>query len=162
MALVKTVSEIYKISSPIIDVYSLLSDFDRIGMLVNMAKGIGMGMGNATMAKLAEKVEDVRFSADSCIVTLKGSGDIGIRIVEKEAPTLIKMGRDAHFPFEFNLWVQLLENGPYDTRIRLTLEADVNLLMKLTLKGKIERGMNQLAEGLSQIPYSMFKLNGIQ
>ena len=156
MAAVKTVSDIHKIGSPIEDVYSFLSDFNRIGVLANMAKQMGMG-GQEKLAELSEKIEDIRFTEDTCTLVVKGMGDVVVRIVEKECPKLIKLGGDEGLPFEFNLWIQLLDNGPYDTRLRLTLEADVNLMMKLMLKGKIEKGINQLAQGLTQIPYSMLR-----
>ena len=42
MSTTKITSEILKIESPIRDVYALLSDFSRIGRLVEMAKQMGM------------------------------------------------------------------------------------------------------------------------
>lgn len=154
MAEIKTVSEVYKIDSPIANVYSFLSDFNRIGTMINMAKQMGM-LPQEQMAQFTDKIEDVRFSEDTCTLAVKGLGDMGIKIAEKEYPKLIKLGGDGSVPFDFNLWIQLLENGPYDTRMKLTFEADMNLVMKLMIKGKLEKGINQLAEGLSKIPYAM-------
>ena len=45
MSTTKITSEILKIESPIRDVYALLSDFSRIGRLVEMAKQMGMTNG---------------------------------------------------------------------------------------------------------------------
>ena len=53
MAELKIVSEVFKITSTIDDVYSFLSDFNRIGMVVNMARQMG---GAEQMGKLAEKM----------------------------------------------------------------------------------------------------------
>lgn len=155
MAETKIVSEIYKIDSTIDSVYSFLSDFNRIGAMINMAKQMGAGSGQ--MAQISDKIEDVRFSEDSCVLTVKGMGEVTVKIVEKEAPKMIKLGGDANLPFEFNLWIQLLENGPYDTRLRLTFIGELNFMLKMTLKGKLEKGINQLAEGLTKIPYMMLK-----
>ncbi len=155
MAETKIVSEIYKIDSTIDSVYSLLSDFNRIGMIVNMAKQ--MEAGSEQMAQISDKIEDVRFSEDRCTLTVKGMGDVVVKIVEKEAPKMIKLGGDDNLPFEFNLWIQLLENGPYDTRLRLTFIGELNFMLKMMLKGKLEKGINQLAEGLTKIPYMMLK-----
>lgn len=33
----------------------------------------------------------------------------------------------------------------------------MNMMLKMMLKGKLEKGINQLAEGLTKIPYMMFK-----
>lgn len=154
MSTTKIVSDIFKIESPIRDVYAFLSDFSKIGRLVEMAKQMGMG-GNLQLDKLSEKIEGTRFTEDACYVTLKGMGEMAIRIVEKEEPKLIKL--EGELPFEFNIWIQLLENGPYDTRMKITFQGELNMVMKMMLKGKLEKGINQLGEGLSKVPYSMLR-----
>lgn len=154
MSATKIASEIYKIESPIGDVYALLSDFNRIGRLFETVRQMGMPT-SAGMDKISDKIEDVRFTDDACYVTLKGIGELAVRIVEKEEPKLIKLGGDGAIPFEFNLWIQLLENDPYDTRLKLTFMGELNMMMKMLLKNKLEKGINQLGEGLSKIPYGL-------
>ena len=102
MSTTKITSEILKIESPIRDVYALLSDFSRIGRLVEMAKQMGMTNG-LEMDKISEKIESTRFTEDACYITLKGMGELAVKIVEKEEPKLIKLGGDGATPFEFNL-----------------------------------------------------------
>ena len=130
MSTTKITSEILKIESPIRDVYALLSDFSRIGRLVEMAKQMGMTNG-LEMDKISEKIESTRFTEDACYITLKGMGELAVKIVEKEEPKLIKLGGDGATPFEFNLWIQLLENGPYDTRMKITFQGELNMVMKM-------------------------------
>ena len=154
MSVTKIASEIYKIESPIRDVYALLSDFNRIGRLFEMARQMGM-LASMEMNKISDKIEGTRFTEDACYVTLKGMGELAVRIVEKEEPKLIKLGGDGAVPFEFNLWIQLLENGPYDTRLKITFQGELNMMMKMLLKGKLEKGINQLGEGLTKIPYGL-------
>lgn len=154
MSTTKIASDVFKIDYPIRDVYALLSDFSKIGRLVDMAKQMGMA-NNLQMDKVSEKIEGTRFTEEACFVTLKGMGEIAIRIVEKEEPKLIKLAGEV--PFEFNIWIQLLENGPYDTRMKITFQGELNMMMKMMLKGKLEKGINQLGEGLSKIPYSLLK-----
>lgn len=153
MSETRIVSEVYKVDSNIGSVYSFLSDFNRIGTMVNMAKQSGMMPGEAN--RLAEMVEDVRFAEDSCTLQIKGLGEVTIGIVEKVEPALIKLQNSAGLPFDVTLWIQLLENGPYDTRLKLTLAAELNMMMKMLLKGKLEKGIEELAKGLSKIPYMM-------
>lgn len=154
MSITKIASEIFKIESPIRDVYCILSDFNRIGKLFEMAKQMGMA-NSAQLEKMSEKIEDIRFGADACYVTLKGVGEVVVKIVEKEDPKLIKLGGEGALPFEFNVWIQLLENGPYDTRLKITFQGELNMMLKMLLKGKLEKGINQLAEGLTRIPYGL-------
>lgn len=160
MSMTKIASEIYRIESPVRDVYSLLSDFNRIGRLFEMAKQMGM-TNDLQMDKISDKIEGTRFSEDACYITLKGMGELAVKIVEKEELKLIKLGGDGSIPFEFNLWIQLLENGPYDTRMKITFQGELNMMMKMMLKGKLEKGINQLGEGLTKIPYSLLNNSGI-
>ena len=146
----RVVSEVQKINSAIADVYAFLSDFSKIGKLIEMARQ--MGAGNQ-MPELADKIEDVRTTEDTCTFMVKGVGEMGMKIVEREEPKLIKLEGDGRIQFEFQVWIQLLDNGPYDTRLRITAEADLNMMMKMLLKGKLEKGINQMAEGLAKIPY---------
>ena len=148
----RVVSDVQKINSAIADVYAFLSDFSKIGKLIETARQ--MGAGNQ-MPELADKIEDVRTTEDSCTFMVKGVGEMGMKIVEREEPKLIKL--DGRLPFEFQVWIQLLDNGPYDTRLRITAEAELNMMMKMLLKGKLEKGINQLAEGLAKIPYGYIR-----
>lgn len=154
MSITKIASEIYKIDSPIRDVYRLLSDFERIGRIFEMAKQMGMA-NQMQMEKMSEKIESCRFVEDACYISVKGMGEVALKIVEKEEPKLIKLGGEGAVPFDFNLWVQLLENGPYDTRLKITFQGELNMMMKMILKGKLDKGINQLAEGLTRIPYTL-------
>ena len=158
MSATKIASEIFKINSPIRDVYALLSDFKRIGKLFEMAKQMGMP-DSVEMSKISEKIEGTRFTEDACYVTIKNLGELAVKIVELEEPKLIKLGGEGALPFEFNLWIQLLENGPYDTRMKITFQGELNMMIKMMLKGKLEKGINQLGEGLTKIPYGL--LNGM-
>lgn len=153
MAETKITSEVYKINSTIESVYSFLSDFNRIGKMVEMARQ--MGAIDGKLEQIADKIEDIRFTEDACMFRVKGMGEMAVKVVEKEAPKMIKYGGEENIPFQFNLWIQLLENGPYDTRMRITFQGELNFMMKMMLKGKLEKGINQLAEGLSKIPYMM-------
>ena len=147
----KVVSDVQRIECTIDRVYNFLSDFNRIGTIINMARQ----MGGEQMASISDKIEDIRTTEDSCSFIIKGVGEMGMKIVEREEPKLIKLGGEGRVPFDFSMWIQLLENGPYDTRMRITFEADLNVVMKMMLKGKLEKGINQLAEGLAKIPYGL-------
>ena len=150
----RVVSDVQKINSAIADVYAFLSDFSKIGKLIEADRL--MGEGNQ-MPELADKIEDVRTTEDSFTFMVKGVGEMGMKIVEREEPKLIKLEGDGRLPFEFLVWIQLLDNGPYDTRLRITAEAELNMMMKMLLKGKLEKGINQLAEGLAKIPYGYIR-----
>lgn len=150
----RVVSNIQKVDSSIADVYSFLSDFSKIGKLIEMARQMGVGQ---QMSEISDKIENVTTTEDTCTFLVKGLGEMGVKIVEREEPKLIKLEGDERMPFHFEIWIQLLDNGPYDTRLRITVEADLNMMIKMLLKGKLEKGINQLAEGLAKIPYGYIR-----
>lgn len=149
----RVVSDIQKIDSAIKDVYAFLSNFSKIGAMIEMARQAG----GQQMPDISDKIENVHTTEDTCTFVIKGLGEMGVKIAEKDEPKLIKLVGDGRVPFDFELWIQLLENGPYDTRLRITFEAELNMMMKMLLKGKLEKGINQLAEGLTKIPYGYIR-----
>lgn len=151
----KIESDIFQINSTIGGVYTFLSDFKRVGAMISVAQQLGQG--SKEMAQISDKIDNLQFDQDSCSFNVKGLGEMGLKIIEKQEPKLIKMDGDGRIPFDFNLWIQLLENGPYDTRLKITFQADLNVMMKMLLKGKLEKGINQLADGLSKLPYDNMK-----
>lgn len=157
MAEINVVSDIHKIDSDVNSVYSFLSDFNKIGNMLTIAKQMG---GDDRLKEFSEKVEEISFTGDTCLLKIKDAGELRINMLEKEEPKLIKLGTDEALPVGFTLWIQLVENGPYDTRMRLTLHADMNFMMKMMLKGKVEKGINKLCEGLARIPYMMLSRLG--
>lgn len=96
-----------------------------------------------------DKLEGWKAEEDSCSFIVNGIGQTGLKIVEKEPFKLVKITGDGKLPFEFFLWIQLNEVEPNDTRMKLTLKAELNMMLKMMLEKKIEEGINTLAEGIA-------------
>lgn len=157
MSTTKIVSEIVKIDAPVTSVYGFLSDFEKVGRAAELIKQQGLP-DHKDVKKMSEMIQDVRFTGDTCFVNLSKVGEIGISIIERDENKLVKLKENGALPFDFTLWIQLLEKGPYDTRIKITLHAELNMMMKMMLKGKLEKGVNSMAEGLSKLPYSALNM----
>ena len=54
-------------------------------------------------------------------------------------------------PVPANLWIQLLPNGEGQTAMKVTLGVELNFLMKQMLKGKLQDGVERLADMLAMI-----------
>jgi NADH:ubiquinone oxidoreductase subunit D len=155
----KIVSEVQTIPHMVGDVYGFFSDFRKIAKVFELAASnpqVQEQIEAQTKKKLNIKdhIEHWEATEDNCTFVIKGFGEAGLQFVEKEENKTLKLTGYGRSPFEFYLWIQLIEKGPYDTRIRLTVHAELNAMMKMMLKKKLEKGINQLAEGLTQIPYS--------
>ena len=55
-----------------------------------------------------------------------------------------------------NFWIQLKEVTPNDTRIKLTLKADLPMMFKMMLDKKLQNGIDQAAEMLAKFPYAQW------
>ena len=98
------------------------------------------------------QIKDVLIGDDSCYITMDPMGVIGLKIVDKEPFKTIKFQSDKS-PIEFNFWIQLVEKEESDTKMRLTLKADIPFMIKMMLKDKLEQGIEMVAEALTKIEY---------
>ncbi|MBQ5572584.1 MAG: hypothetical protein IIT38_06875 [Bacteroidales bacterium] len=94
----------------------------------------------------------VNATEDSCTVTAKGMTFV-VKILEKEEYKLIKLGTEEGTKMGFTAWLQLKSLSEYETAARITIHADVPLLMRPMLKVKLTEGINRLADALKMIPY---------
>ena len=94
----------------------------------------------------------VNATEDTCTVTAKGMTFV-VKLLEKEEFKLIKLGTEEGTKMGFTAWIQLKSLSEYETAGRITIHADVPLLMRPMLKGKLNEGINRLADALKMIPY---------
>lgn len=108
-------------------------------------------------AKLAEQVpadkigelrsyaESMTFDSDSLQIS-SPMGAITLRIVEREEPKCIKMASEGA-PVQLYAWIQLLPHGEGETKMKVTVGAEVNFFMK----GMVAKPLQQAADGLANI-----------
>ena len=103
-----------------------------------------------------DKVQELEISEDCVRMKVDGLGQkIAIRIVDKIENDTIKFGAE-NIPMEINFWIQLKEVTPTDTRIKLTLKADLPMMFKMMLDKKLQNGIDQAAEMLAKFPYTQW------
>ena len=118
-----------KITKPDSLVYDSLSRFDNFTPL------------------LKDKVEQWEADSDSCSFKAKGF-TIKLRMIEKEPNSLIKIiGED--MPFEACFWIQLKSVDTNDTRMRLTVKAELNTMMKMMIGKKLQKGLDDMADQIA-------------
>ena len=101
---------------------------------------------------LGKKVKDITVTADTCSFNVENFGQMGFKIIEREPHKTIKFTGDAT-PVEVYLWIQLVEKEAYNTKMKVTLKADVPFMLKMMVGSKLKDGVNQIATILSKIPY---------
>ena len=102
----------------------------------------------------ADKVQELEITADSVRMKVDGLGQkFTISIVDRIENDTLKFGVE-NIPVAVHFWVQLKEVAPVDTRIRLTIKADLPMMFKMMLDKKLQTGLDQAAEMLAQFPYA--------
>lgn len=98
---------------------------------------------------MQDKVEEWQATEDSCSFKVKGM-KVGLRIAERVENKHVKIVADeGGIPIDFTLWIQLKEVAERDTRVRMVLHAELNMMMRMMIGGKIQSGLDQAVEGLA-------------
>ena len=131
--------------------------YDRFADLNNLASLKERLNDPEVQAKLAEEVpadklgdlrtytEGMTFDTDSLTIA-SPLGQITLRIVERDQPKCIKFASEGA-PVQLYVWVQLLPHGEMETKMRVTVGAEVNFFMK----GMVAKPLQQAADGLANI-----------
>ena len=148
MGTTKYISDIKVINNNQEVVYNYLSNFENLSKYVN----------EGLLSKMTEQIPQIQISnfesdADSCRFQISGMGLAEIRIVEREPHKTIKISSSGGMPVGIVFWIQLLPVSAYETKLRLTLDADMSMMIKMMVNKKLEEGINRLADMLAALPY---------
>lgn len=151
MATQKYVSDVKTLNWSNEIVYDRLSNLEFLNFLFNPEN---LERAKQQMGDKADKlnIEDFSADRDSCRFTISPVGQIGLRIVERQDLKTIKLTNDAG-PMSFTIWIQILPINNVTSKIRLTVHTELNMMMKMMVGKKLKEGVNQIAEGFTQIPF---------
>jgi len=100
----------------------------------------------------ADKVQDFTFDHDSVSVNAPMVGQIGMQIIERDAPKCVKFG-SRQSPVSFSAWIQVLPVDEQSSKMKLTVDADIPFFMRGMVSGPLQDGLEKIAEALSKLPY---------
>jgi carbon monoxide dehydrogenase subunit G len=148
MSTTKYVSDIKVISNNQEVIFNYLSNFENLSKYVN----------EGLLSKMTEQIPQIKISnfesdADSCRFQIAGMGLAEIRIIDREPHKTIKISSSGGMPVGIVFWIQLLPVSAYETKLRLTLDADMSMMIKMMVSKKLEEGINRLADTLAALPY---------
>jgi hypothetical protein len=104
-------------------------------------------------------VQEMEITPDSVRMKVDGLGQkISIVVVERIPDDTVKFGAEG-LPMPMNFWIQLKPGENDTTFVRLTLKADIPLMFKMMLDKKIQKGIDDAAEMLTQFPYRQWNEN---
>lgn len=126
------ISKQHQILRPAEQIYAVISRFD-----------------NLTPA-LADRVEEWQATEERCSFKAK-SFTVKLRMEERIAPKHVKIvGDEGGVPMDFAFWIQLHKVSDTDTRLRVVLHIDLNMMMRMMIGSKLQGAVDQIAEGIAR------------
>ena len=99
-----------------------------------------------------DKLQNFTFDHDSVSVSVAPVGQITLRICEREEPKCIKF-ESVQSPLSFHLWIQMLPTSDDASKMRVTVDADVPLMLRAMVSGPLQEAVEKMADALAVIPY---------
>ena len=118
-------------------VYNLLSDLSNIDRVKDRLP--------------AGKLNGLTFDTDSIAITTP-MGAVKLHIIGREEPKCIKF-ETAESPLPFNFWIQILPRDEQRSKMKLTIKADLNPLIKGMVSKPLKEGIEKIADALQAIKY---------
>lgn len=145
------VSEVKIINYPVENVYGKLSNLKNLENLMDpeKLKEVKEKVPNAPDLKL----DNFQATEDECSFSISPIGKVGIRVVERELNKTVKLEGSESLPMKFNCWIQLVPLAQDSCKIRLTVHADMNPMIKMMINKHLKEGVNKVADALTKIPF---------
>ena len=131
-------SSVKQIAYPVEDVYRNTSDLSNLERVRDRVP--------------EDKLQDFQFDKDSVQVSVAPVGLIKLRIIEREENKCVKFETEQS-PMPFNLWIQVLPVTATESKMRVTVKADIPFMLKGMVAGPLQDGVEKIADALSQIPF---------
>jgi len=131
-------SNVKQIPYPVEDVYRNISDLSNLERVRDRIP--------------QDKLQDFQFDSDSVQVSVSPVGTIKLRICEREENKCVKFETEQS-PMPFNLWIQLLPVSATESKMKVTVKADIPFMLKGMVSGPLQDGVEKIADALSQIPF---------
>lgn len=152
-------SQIYTINAPQQHAYERMSDlknFEAIKEAVENPEFVNRLMQNVPaehadkitpekIEKVRQQLQNVVFSSDA--VSIETSmGLMTLAITDRQEPKLVKLV-GVGTPVDVNVWVQFLPQGVYQTKMKVTVGAELNFF----IRKMVEKYLKQAPDGLAQM-----------
>ena len=99
-----------------------------------------------------DKASELEFTQDTISVSVPPVGKISLQVIEREEPKTIKF-QTLQSPMPFNLWIQLLPVTDESSKMKLTIQADINPFLKAMISNQLQEGIEKIADMLAMINY---------
>ncbi|MBO4561016.1 MAG: SRPBCC family protein [Bacteroidaceae bacterium] len=124
-------------------VYSKVSDLSNLRTLIDQIP---------EDQKQNINLENLECTPDRVSTTVSPVGKIELAIVQREPVKCVKM-ETLQSPIKLIVWIQIVSTGDSSCKIKLTVDADLNLFMAKMVEKPMTEAVEKLADTLAVLPY---------
>ena len=99
-----------------------------------------------------DKIKDFTFDTDTCSFTVDPVGAVVFQIVDREPNKTIKFST-THSPVPLLMWIQLKPVTENDTKMKMTVRADLNPFLKPLVSKPLKDAIDKISEIIAKLPY---------
>ena len=124
--------------------YSQQAVYDNISDLRNLEK---------VKDRIPEdKVSDFTFDEDTVGLNVQPVGELKLRICEREEPKCVKF-ETVQSPVPFNVWIQVLPVDEQNSKMKVTVKAELNPFIKSMVEKPLQEAVEKIADALALVRY---------
>lgn len=124
-------------------VYSKVSDLSNLRTLIDQIP---------EDQKQNINLENLECTPDRVSTTVSPVGKIELAIVQREPVKCVKM-ETLQSPIKLIVWIQIVSTGDSSCKIKLTVDADLNIFMAKMVEKPMTEAVEKLADTLAVLPY---------
>jgi hypothetical protein len=99
-----------------------------------------------------DKIKDFTFDRDTCSFTVDPVGSVMFQIIEREPYKTIKFST-TNSPIPLLMWIQLKQVAENETKMKLTVRAELNPFIKPMVSGPLQEAIDKISEIVAHLPY---------
>ena len=99
-----------------------------------------------------DKVSDFTFDEDTVGLNVQPVGELKLRICEREEPKCVKF-ETVQSPVPFNVWIQVLPVDEQNSKMKVTVKAELNPFIKSMVEKPLQEAVEKIADALAQVRY---------
>ena len=99
-----------------------------------------------------DKINDFSFDEDTVTLNVQPVGELKLRICDREEPKCVKF-ETVQSPVPFNVWIQVLPVDEQNSKMKVTVKAELNPFIKSMVEKPLQEAVEKIADALALVKY---------
>ena len=100
-----------------------------------------------------DKINDFSFDEDTVTLNVQPVGELKLRICDREEPKCVKF-ETVQSPVPFNVWIQVLPVDEQNSKMKVTVKAELNPFIKSMVEKPLQEAVEKIADALALVQYT--------